>query len=84
MSPAGRGIMVTDPSTSSGQGLVGRIRAGIERVGWSETARRSGVDRVKLHRTFGERMGHGNPRLELLLAVLPHVGLSLSVTERRP
>lgn len=56
------------------------IRAGIERAGWSETARRSGIDRTTLHRNF-PKCGSGNPKLETIVAVLPHVGLELTLSE---
>lgn len=60
--------------------MIEQIRAAIARVGWSETARRSGVDRVTLHRCFGNS-GNQNPKLATIEAVLPHVGLRLAVTE---
>lgn len=60
--------------------VLAKIRAGIERVGWSETARRSGVARSHLHRAFGAN-GRGGPSLNTIERVLPHVGLDLDVTE---
>jgi DNA-binding phage protein len=54
------------------------MRAAIKRVGWSETARRSGVDRVTLHRVFGEG---GNPKLSTIEKVAPHVGVAITIGE---
>ena len=62
--------------------VLAGIREAIERIGWSETARLSGVDRTTLHRCFG-RNGRGHPALATIERVLPHVGLELTVTEAR-
>lgn len=61
--------------------IVAKIRDGIARVGWSETARRTNIARAQLWRNFKEG---GNPKLETIAAVLPHVGLELTVQEVRP
>lgn len=71
---AGGGLTMNDE-------IVPIVRAAIQRVGWSETARRAGVDRVTLHRCFGARPNGRGPQLSTLLAILPHVGLSLTVKE---
>lgn len=60
--------------------FLATVRARIQSVGWSETARRSGINRVTLHRCFGER-ARNDPGLETIVAVLPHVGLELAATE---
>lgn len=65
---AGQKLMATD--------LREQLRAAIKQIGWSETARRSGCDRVTLHRAFGPR---GNPKLSTIVAVLPVVGLNISL-----
>jgi DNA-binding phage protein len=61
-------------------GVVRDIGLVIERVGWREVARRTGVDRCALHRTFS-RNGRGHPTLATLDRVLPHVGLRLTIVE---
>lgn len=61
--------------------VVSEIRAAIVRMGWSETARRSGVDRTVLHRTFAEKPRKG-PSLRTIERVLPALGLELAVRER--
>jgi len=61
--------------------VLSDIRAAITAMGWSETARRSGVDRVTLHRVFGEN-GRGHPTLETIERVLPTLGLNLVVVPR--
>lgn len=58
--------------------VIAAIRAAIERIGWSETARRSGVERTHLHRSFGEN-GREWPSLSTIERVLPHLGLRLRV-----
>lgn len=60
--------------------VIAQIRAGIERLGWSEISRRSGVDRTCLHRVFGKN-GRGHPSLTTIERVLPHLGLELQVRE---
>lgn len=71
---------MTDASAS-----VAFIRARIETVGWSETARRSGLHRCHLHRAFGaNRRGSGLPTLRTLTALLPVLGLELTVREIDP
>lgn len=66
--------------------IIAKIREGIVRIGWSETARRSGINRVTLYRTFGNMRtlckgprGPQGPSLETILAVLPVIGLRLWV-----
>lgn len=61
-----------------GTGIIPEIRAGIERVGWTETARRSGLERTQLHRAFGKN-GRQCPSLATVERLLPHVGLRLAV-----
>lgn len=59
------------------------LRAAIVRTGWSETARRSGVDRCNLHRAFtAERRGGGLPSFATVAAVARALGLRLCVFER--
>ncbi len=60
--------------------VVEQIRAGIERLGWSETARRCGVDRTQLHRAFGHNPRKGTS-LRTIERVLPALGLELTVKE---
>jgi DNA-binding phage protein len=60
--------------------VVEQIRAAIERIGWSETARRSGVNRVTLHRCFGKN-GREHPTMTTIERVLPHIGLRIAVEE---
>ena len=62
--------------------LLEQIRERIKRIGWAQTARRSGVERVQLYRNFSGRIGTGNPRLSMIEAVLPTLGLQLTLTER--
>jgi DNA-binding phage protein len=62
--------------------VVADIRAGIERVGWTETARRSGIDRGTLHRSFGKN-ARRIANLSTVERVVPHIGLALTVTEAR-
>lgn len=57
--------------------IIEQIRAGIERIGWSETSRRCGVDRTVLHRTFGNNPR--GPSLRTIQRVLPALGLELSI-----
>jgi len=65
--------------------MIARIREAIVRVGWSETARRCGIDRVTLHRAFGTTpkvkgpRGPIGPSFDTVLAVLPAVGLKLII-----
>jgi DNA-binding phage protein len=66
--------------------LVLVLREAIARVGWTETARRCGIDRVTLHRAFGTTpkvkgpRGPIGPSLDTVLAVLPAVGIELSIS----
>lgn len=43
--------------TRDARAIIDMLREEIERVGYSETARRSGVDRTSLHRAFQRRTG---------------------------
>jgi DNA-binding phage protein len=65
--------------------VVGEIRTAIERQGWSETARRSGISRVTLHRAFGDTRRkaavNAGPSLATIERVLPSIGLELAVRE---
>lgn len=60
-------------------GLLNQIEAGIRRVGWGEVARLSGLRRENLHRAFGAKTN--SPNLRTIQAVLPHIGLELTVRE---
>lgn len=69
-------------SSTSGDALIAIIRARIEVTGWSETARRCGMHRCHLHHTFGaNRRGNSLPTLRTLIALLPAIGLELTVRE---
>jgi DNA-binding phage protein len=59
--------------------LIAEVAAAIERTGWSETSRRSGVDRVSLHRAFGAKTTV--PSFTTLDRVAQALGLSFTVTE---
>lgn len=65
--------------------VLEQIRDAIERQGWSETARRSGITRTTLHRAFGDtRRKHcvsARPSFTTIERVLPHVGLELAARE---
>lgn len=60
-----------------GTALVAQLREAIVRTGWSETARRAGVNRCALHRSF--KRG-GTPSFERIDAVAEAVGMRVSLT----
>jgi DNA-binding phage protein len=70
--------------TPAGQALFAQIRVAIVRQGWSETARRSGVRRETLHRTFGPNPDIRAPNLNTIDAVVTALGLRLSLTRADP
>lgn len=59
------------------------VRRAIEERGWSNVARSSGVDRVTLHRCFGNRRARYKPSLRTLEATLSVLGLEITITEKR-
>jgi DNA-binding phage protein len=44
-----------DDITRDGAAVIDTLRAQIERIGWTETARRSGIARETLHKAFKRR-----------------------------
>jgi DNA-binding phage protein len=58
-----------------------QVREAIVRVGWSETARRSGYDRCNLHRAF-RKNSRTVPNLATIVDVAEAVGLKIEVRER--
>lgn len=68
--------------TPDAQAICAILRAAIVRTGWSETARRSGVNRVTLHRCFPHRGSGTNPSLATIAAVAGALSLQLTVSER--
>jgi DNA-binding phage protein len=44
-----------DDITHDGAAVIDTLRSQIERIGWSETARRSGIARETLHKAFKRR-----------------------------
>lgn len=67
----------------SAQALCAQVRSAIVRTGWSETARRSGIRRETLHRSFSGRPDAQTPSLTTIAAVADALDLALSVTEAR-
>lgn len=61
--------------------LIALIRARVEQIGWSESARRAGVDRCNLHRSLGPRSAQFPASLRTLQKLLPAIGLELTVKE---
>lgn len=61
--------------------LIAIIRERVEQVGWSEAARRAGVDRCNLHRSLGPRHAQFPASLRTLQKLLPAIGLELTVKE---
>jgi DNA-binding phage protein len=68
------------PAPDHRTGVISDIGLAIERIGFREASRRSGVERAALHRAFS-RNGRGHPTLRTLERVLPHLGLRLAVVE---
>jgi DNA-binding phage protein len=58
-----------------GQDLLATLREEVEFVGWTETARRSKIDRCSLHRAFR----NGTPLFSTVAAVAEAVGMKLEV-----
>jgi DNA-binding phage protein len=67
--------------TADAQVICARLRTEIIRTGWSETARRSGVERAALHRAF---MGGGKrvPSFQTIASVAQALGLEFSLQRR--
>lgn len=58
--------------------LIAPLRNRIERIGWTETARRSGLRRESLHRALG-RNRTVDPSFSTIVRVAKAVGLKLSI-----
>jgi DNA-binding phage protein len=69
----------TQHLTADGRAMLDLLGAEIARVGWSETARRSGVCRINLHRTFGPTRSVRAPNLATLCAIAEALGFELTV-----
>lgn len=70
--------------TPDAQALCVQLRAGIVRTGWSEMARRTGLDRCALHRSFPEIRGNRSMNLMTAALVANALGLRLSLTRGDP
>lgn len=68
--------------TPDGQAICALLRGEIARVGWSETARRAGVDRCNLHRAFPADPGKRNPSFATVTEVARALGLEVTVRRR--
>lgn len=62
--------------TRDARAIVDLLREEIQRVGWSEVARRSGLRRENLHRVFKRGSGH-LPSLSTISLVALAVGVRL-------
>lgn len=62
--------------TSDARSIVAMLGAEVERMGWSEAARRSGMRRETLHRIFGKRSTC--PNLRTIACVAEAVGVQLT------
>jgi DNA-binding phage protein len=62
--------------TRDARAIIDMLREEIKRVGWSETARRSGLDRTSLHRAFQERQ-HRFPSFVTVSLVAMALGVKL-------
>jgi DNA-binding phage protein len=69
--------------TPDGQLICARLRKAIIKTGWSETARRVGMDRTALHRAFAPHRGNRTPSFVTISLVAQALGLKLTVYERR-
>lgn len=68
--------------TPDSTAVVAAPRAAIVRTGWSETARRCGLDRTSLHRAFRANPSTRSPNLGTVAAVALALGLELTIRER--
>lgn len=64
--------------TPDARAICALVRREIVRTGWSETARRAGVERTALHRAFPPR-GQRNPSFVTFTNVAAAVGLEFTV-----
>lgn len=78
MKSAGRPALTED-----GRAICALVRSEIVRVGWSEIARRSGMDRTALHRAFPPK-GDRNPSFRTMTSVADAVGLEFTVRRKAP
>ena len=62
--------------TRDADAIVNLLREEIERVGWSEVARRSGIERTALHRAFQARRGRA-PAFTTVMFVAEALGVKL-------
>lgn len=58
------------------------LRAEIVRVGWSETARRCGMDRTALHRVFRINPATRCPNFATIASVAQALNLEITVTPK--
>lgn len=65
--------------TRDAEAICEELRAAIVRTGWSETARRCGIDRTALHRSFRPKRGNGQPSFVTVSLVAEALGLRLSI-----
>jgi DNA-binding phage protein len=66
-------------NSAAAAAICATVRASIVLAGWSETARRSGVDRTALHRAFPPERGGRMPSFSMVIAVADALGLRLSI-----
>ena len=69
--------------TPAARAVCSLVRREIIRVGWSETARRCGMDRTALHRAFPPACNR-NPSFVTLTNVAAAVGLEFTVRKAAP
>lgn len=68
--------------TVDGLAIFALLRVEIVRVGWSETARRCGIDRTALHRAFRDKPATRSPHFGTIMAVADALGLEFTVRRR--
>jgi DNA-binding phage protein len=71
------------PVTAAELAIWQALRDAIVRTGWSETARRVGMDRTALHRAFGAtKPSTRSCHFATIMAVADAVGLELRIAPR--
>jgi DNA-binding phage protein len=76
---------VAAPLTRDARRVLNQLGDAVADAGWTATARRSGVDRVTLHRLFGNMPGRTTnaPNFATLCLIAEALGLELTVRPKR-